>query len=450
MTPKIAEKATYKTLFKMTAFPIAMMVFTSIYSIVDGIFVANFSGATGFAAINLIFPFVFIVGSLGFMVGTGGTALCSKLLGEKQREKANAVFTMLLLFTLIFGSIVAIISFFCVEPIVRGLSSFSQDSRPETIEQAIIYGRIMVLGQPICMIQYLFHPYLMAAGKTRIAFRTTVAGGVTNMVLDALLIGVFGLGVIGAAAATLCGYLASIIAPLILFARKKEWDLHFSKPCLDWNALGKTLYNGLSAFVGNISGSIVAIFFNVQLLKVYGEDGVSAYGIIMYVSFIFSAIFIGYRLGVSPMISYQYGAKNNGELQQLFIKSLIIISVTGLVMLGLSLTLARPFAHAFSSGVERLEEISTQGLRIYSISFFFAGIAIFGSAFFTALNNGLISGFISFVRTLVFQITFVMTLPLLMGAVGIWWSIVFSEILASAVSTLFFIIKRKKYGYFSK
>ena len=447
MEHSIAAKATYKSLLRMTLFPIAMMVFTSVYTIVDGVFVANFAGGTGFAAINLIYPFVFIIGSLGFMVGTGGTAYCSKLLGEKKDEEANAVFTALFILTLAFGIAISVIGCFFIDPLVQAMASISSKTSEETIQQAILYGRILCLGQPICMIQYVFHPFLMAAGKTRVAFRCSLVGGFTNIILDAVFVGLFRWGVAGAAAATLCGYLGFIIAPVILFAKRKDWSLHFANPIFDWRAIGRSMTNGLSEFVTNISASIVGLVYNIQLLRAYGEDGVSAYGIIMYVSFVFAAMFLGYTLGTSPMVSYQYGAKNKQELTNLFRKSMVIILIAQAVMFGLSLLLARPFSKIFSSGIASLEELSTMGLRIYSLAFLMCGVSIFASAFFTSLNNGLISGLISFLRTLVFQIGFVLLLPLLVGPLGIWWSIIAGEA-ASLILSLFFLIKmRKRYGY---
>ena len=446
MEHAIAAKVTYKGLFKATIFPIFLMVFTSIYSIVDGVFVANFAGTSGFAAINLVYPFTFVIGSLGFMVGTGGTALCAKLLGEKKDQEANGIFSSLFILTLVFGSMISLIGFFCVEPFTLGMASLSSSSSQEMIDQAILYGRILMAGQPLFMIQFAFHPFLMAAGKTRLAFRCTLAGGLTNMALDALFIGAWSMGVAGAAAATLIGCLASIIVPTIMFFRK-DWSIHFAKPRYDFRAIGKALMNGISEFIANVSGSLVAIVYNIRLMAAYGENGASAYGIIMYVSFTFSAIFIGYCLGVSPMVSYQFGAKNKGELRALFKKSLLIIGVTQVVMFGCCLGFAIPFSKIFSSGSASLEELSTYGLRVYSISFLLCGISIFASSFFTALNNGLISGLISLLRTLVFQLGFVLLLPLLFGANGIWWSMVVGEASAFLISLLFIIKEKKKYDY---
>lgn len=443
----IGAHATFKTLFKMTIFPIGLMVFISLYASVDGMFVANFCGASAFAGLNLIWPFVGMVGSFGFMVGTGGTALCSKLMGEKKGEEANSIFTLLLVATLVVGTVLSTIGVFLIEPIARAMASIAKNATEEMIQEAITYGRILMAGQPIAMMQYISHPFLSAAGKTRLAFFSTLAGGLTNIAMDALLMAALKLGIAGAALGTIAGYIASIIAPAICFITKKNWQLHLGPIIWRPRAIGQSLYNGMSEFITNISASIVATFYNFQLLKFYGQDGVSAYGVIMYVSFVFAAIFIGYTMGVSPMISYQFGAKNNKELSNLLKKSLIIVACVGVVMFGLGVALANPFARIFSSGVESLEELSSTGLRIYSVAFLICGFSIFSSGFFTALNNGLISGIISILRALVFQVAFVLLLPLLFGPIGIWWSIVAGEVVSIALSVIFLLTKRKKYGY---
>ncbi len=443
----IGAHATYKTLLKMTIFPIGLMVFISLYASVDGIFVANFCGASAFAGMNLIWPFVGMVGSFGFMVGAGGTALCSKLMGEKNGEEANSIFTLLVVTTVTLGTVLSLAGVFLVEPLARAMASISKNTTEEMIQEAVVYGRILMAGQPLAMLQYISHPFLSAAGKTRLAFFSTLIGGLTNLALDALLMAAFKLGVAGAAIGTIGGYVASIIIPAIGFASKKDWQLHLGKIVWRPKAIGRTLYNGMSEFITNVSASVVAVFYNFQLLKHYGQDGVSAYGVIMYVSFLFAAVFIGYSMGVGPMVSYQYGAKNTKELSNIFKKSLVIIGVIGVVMFGLSVALANPLSFIFSSGVASLKELSATGLRIFSVAFLMCGFSIFASAFFTSLNNGLISGIISILRTLVFQIGFVLLFPLFFGPVGIWWSIVGGEAVSLILSIIFLITKRKKYGY---
>ena len=424
-----------------------MMVFTSLYWIVDGICVSNFANASSFAAVNLAFPFISIIGAIGFMFGTGGTALVSKLLGEKKEEEANQTFSLIVYSTIFLGVIIAVIFYFLVEPIMVAMGNISPNTTEDMVKEAIKYGKILALAQPIFMLQYLFHAFLMVAEKPKLGFIFTIASGVSNMILDVLLIGVAKLGVIGAATATIIGYSVGGFGPLIYFFIKRNGIIYLGKPNLKFGNVLRSAYNGMSEFIANIAMSVVSIVYNAQLLKAYGEHGVSAYGIIMYVSFVFFAIFIGYALGIAPVVGYNYGAQNRDELHNVYRKSLFIIIITSVIMFALSFASARPFAKIFSNGNEELIQLSTVGLRIYSVAFLFCGVGSFASSFFTALNNGAVSATISISRTLVFQILFVYVLPLIFGSIGIWWAIVVGEALSTLVSVIFLITLRKKYGY---
>lgn len=424
-----------------------MMVFTSLYWIVDGICVSNFANASSFAAVNLAFPFISIIGAIGFMFGTGGTALVSKLLGEKKEEEANQTFSLIVYSTIFLGVVIAVIFYFLVEPIMVAMGNISPNTTEDMVKEAIKYGKILALAQPIFMLQYLFHAFLMVAEKPKLGFIFTIASGVSNMILDVLLIGVAKLGVIGAATATIIGYSVGGFGPLIYFFIKRNGIIYLGKPNLKFGNVLRSAYNGMSEFIANIAMSVVSIVYNAQLLKAYGEHGVSAYGIIMYVSFVFFAIFIGYALGIAPVVGYNYGAQNRDELHNVYRKSLFIIIITSVIMFALSFASARPFAKIFSNGNEELIQLSTVGLRIYSVAFLFCGVGSFASSFFTALNNGAVSATISISRTLVFQILFVYVLPLIFGSIGIWWAIVVGEALSTLVSVIFLITLRKKYGY---
>ena len=424
-----------------------MMVFTSLYWIVDGICVSNFANASSFAAVNLAFPFISIIGAIGFMFGTGGTALVSKLLGEKKEEEANQTFSLIVYSTIFLGVVIAVIFYFLVEPIMVVMGNISPNTTEDMVKEAIKYGKILALAQPIFMLQYLFHAFLMVAEKPKLGFIFTIASGVSNMILDVLLIGVAKLGVIGAATATIIGYSVGGFGPLIYFFIKRNGIIYLGKPNLKFGNVLRSAYNGMSEFIANIAMSVVSIVYNAQLLKAYGEHGVSAYGIIMYVSFVFFAIFIGYALGIAPVVGYNYGAQNRDELHNVYRKSLFIIIITSVIMFALSFASARPFAKIFSNGNEELIQLSTVGLRIYSVAFLFCGVGSFASSFFTALNNGAVSATISISRTLVFQILFVYVLPLIFGSIGIWWAIVVGEALSTLVSVIFLITLRKKYGY---
>ena len=447
MPISIGEHFTYQKIFKITIFPIIMMVFISLYSIIDGIFIANFSNNDAFAAVNLIFPFIMIIGSIGFMFGAGGTALVSKYLGEKNNDKANRTFSLIIYTTIVVGIIFSVVGFFIVKPIVNLMASFSYGSTDQMVDYAVLYGKIMMLGQAAFMLQNVFQSFFMVAERGRISFRFTLAAGVTNIVLDALFIVVFKLGILGAALGTIIGYVVGGFGPLIYFIVKKDLPIKLCKTGINFRDLGQSIYNGMSEFIGNISFNLVAVVYNGQLLKAYGVNGVSAYGIVMYVSFVFVAIFIGYSLGMAPVVGYNYGAQNKDELHNVLKKSLIIIAITSMIMCLLSLSTSYPFALLFSRGEEELIKLTVKAMLIYSIAYLAMGFSIYSSSFFTALNNGAVSAIISLCRTLVFQVGLAFLFPLLFGKESIWWAIVVGEGLAILLAAIFLISKKKRYGY---
>jgi putative MATE family efflux protein len=447
MSVHLGDHFTFKKIFQITIFPISMMVFTSLYSIIDGIFIANFSSESSFAAVNLIFPIIFIVGSIGFIFGTGGSALVAKLLGEQKREKAIETFSLIVYFTIIFGALVSVASFFAIEQICITMGNITESATDEMISEAIKYGKILSLGQVIFMMQNLFQSFFMVNEKSKFGFLFVLAGGLTNMALDALFIGLFKWGVIGAAFATISGYVVAGIGPLIYFIVNKKGLIYLTKCRFVVKDILQAAYNGMSEFVSNISMSIVSIVYNIQLLRAYGEMGVSAYGIIMYVSFVFMAVFIGYSIGIAPVVSYNYGAQNKEELRNIIVKSWRIILIASVLMTSFGMATAAPFARIFANKNEELIALATQAMRIYSIVFLFCGYSIYCSCFFTALNNGTVSAIISFSRTIIFQIGFVYLLPLIFGAIGIWWAIVAGEIADTVVAIVFLVALQKKYGY---
>ncbi len=425
-----------------------MMIFVSLYSIVDGIFISNFTpGGDAFTAVNLVFPLIMVIGSIGFMMGAGGTALVSKLLGEQNKEKANEAFSLIIYSTIGLGAIFSITGYFFIDPLVRAVASISNDATEAMIEDAILYGKMLIAAQIPFMLQNMFQSFFMVAEKSKLGFIFTISAGVTNMVLDALLIGLLGLGIVGAAIATIAGYLIGGFGPVIYFAVSKGNILRLGKTTVDFKVIFKSMYNGMSEFISNISMSIVSIVYNLQLLRIYGQDGVMAYGIIMYVSFVFIAIFIGYSLGMAPAVGYNYGAKNHEELHNILVKSSLIIGAVSILMAILSGLLANPFSKIFSDGSESLLALSSHAMRVYSIAFLACGFSIFLSSFFTALNNGTISAIISISRTLVFQIAFAFIFPLLFGDDSLWWAIVTGEVISMFLSFVFLIINKKKYGY---
>ncbi len=439
---QLSDHFSYRKLLRFTLPSIAMMVFTSIYGVVDGFFVSNFAGKTPFAAVNFIMPFLMILGTLGFMFGTGGSALISKTMGAGDLPKANRIFSMLVYTSIIGGIVIAVPGFIFLRPLAAALGADG-----EMLENCVLYGRIIVCAVPMFVLQQEFQSFFVTAEKPTLGLIATVSAGITNIVLDALFVAIFDWGLVGAAAATAFSQTVGGVFPLIYFARPNTSLLRLGKTQFDGRALLKTVTNGSSELMSNISMSLVSMLYNIQLMEYVGEDGVSAYGVLMYVNLIFLAAFIGYSIGTAPVIGYHYGAMNSAELKSLLKKSAVIISIFSVCMFAAAMLLSRPLATIFVGYDESLCELTVEAFSIFSFSFLFAGFAIFGSGFFTALNNGLISALISFLRTLVFQTASVIILPLLFDVTGIWMSIVVAEVMAAALSSFFILLKRKKYGY---
>ncbi len=442
MKISLFEHFTYKKLLKFTFPSIIMMIFTSIYGVVDGFFVSNFVGKTPFAAVNFIMPFLMILGGVGFMFGTGGSALVSKTMGEGEPRKAKEYFSLLVYVSAVCGVVIGVLGIVFVRPVAALLGA-----EGEMLDNCVLYGRIILLALPALMLQYEFQSFFVTAGKPQLGLAVTVAAGVPNMVLDWLLVAVFSLGLQGAAIATAVSQCIGGLIPLLYFARRNSSLLQLVEAKLDKKALLQTCANGSSELMSNISMSIVGMLYNAQLLRYAGENGVAAYGVLMYVNMIFIAAFIGYAVGTAPVIGYHYGAKTQGELKSLLGKSLIIIGIFSVAMLGAGQLLAKLLSTLFVGYDQTLLALTMRGFAIYSFSFLFAGIAIFGSSFFTALNNGLVSALISFLRTLVFQVAAVLLFPLIWKIDGIWLSIVAAELMAALTTTAFLLGKRKQYQY---
>ncbi len=442
MRIKISDHFTYKKLLAFVFPSIMMMVFTSIYGVVDGFFVSNYVGKTPFAALNLIYPFVQIISAVGFMMGAGGSAIIGKTLGEKDDERASRYFSLVVYTTIVLGAVFSAIGIPFLRPI-----SILLGADKEMLEYCIVYGKILLIGMVPFMLQSLFQALLITAEKPHLGFVVTVVAGVTNMILDWLLVGVLQYGLSGAAWATVISQTVGGIIPLIYFAVPNSSLLKLGKTKFEPLVLLKTCTNGSSELVSNISASVVGILYNLQLMKYAGEDGVAAYGVMMYVSFIFMAIFFGYAIGVAPVISYHYGAENSDELKNLFQKSIIIISILGIVMTAFAEITALPLSKLFVSYDPNLMEMTCRGMMIFSLSFVIAGVNIFSSSLFTALNNGIVSALISFLRTLVFQIGTVLLLPLVWEIDGIWASVAAAEVLSFGMTLCFFVGFKNKYHY---
>ncbi len=439
---QLSDSFSYGKLLRFTLPSVLMMIFTSVYGVVDGFFVSNYVGKTSFAAVNFIMPFLMILGSLGFMFGTGGSALVAKTMGEGDREKATGIFSMLVFVSLISGVIISVIGFLLLEKIAHVMGA-----RGEMLENCVLYGRIIIAVLPAYMLQLEFQSFFITAEKPKAGLFVTIAAGITNMVLDALFMAVFEWGLAGAAAATALSQIVGGIIPMFYFARPNSSVLRLKKTVFDKKSLFRACANGSSELMSNASMSLVGMLYNIQLIKYAGENGVSSYGVLMYVNMIFIAMFIGYSIGSSPVISFHYGAGNSGELKGILQKSLVIISVSSVCMFAAGKILAKPLARIFVGYDSELCELTCRAFSIFSYSFLFAGFAIFGSGFFTSLNNGAISALISFLRTLVFQCAAVIILPIFFKTDGIWASMIAAEVMAAALSLFFIVLKRKKYNY---
>lgn len=442
MNIQLSEHFNYRKLIQFTLPSIIMLVFTSIYGVVDGFFVSNFVGKTPFTAVNFIMPFLIILGSCGFMFGTGGGALISKTIGEGNVEKAKHLFSLIVYISIVCGIVMAFLGIVFLRPIASVLGAEGQ-----LLEDSVKYGRIILVAIPAYILQYEFQCLFATAEKPTLGLYVTIVAGLTNMILDALFVAVFRWGLEGAAAATAISQCVGGIVPLIYFARPNSSLLRLGKTKFDGKSLVKTCINGSSELMSNIAMSVVSMIYNVQLLKYAGEDGVAAYGVLMYVSMIFQSIFIGYSVGTAPVIGYHFGANNDKELKGLLRKSLVLIGTFAVVMFFAAYIFARPLSVLFAGYDEELLSLTVRAFSIFSFSFLFSGFAIFGSSFFTALNNGLVSAAISFMRTLVFQVAAVLIFPLFWQVDGIWMSIVVAEIMAVAVTALFLRINHKKYKY---
>ena len=444
----LSDHFTYKKILRFTISPILMMFITSIYWIVDGFFLTNYASSSAFAGVNLIFPIIMIVACVGFMFGAGGAALVSKYLGEKRIDKANKTFSLITYVTLISGLVLGLVFFFTIRPIAQGFAAInSVNTSKEMIDNAELYGRIMMGGVVLFMMQGYFHCMFSVNETSHLGFIFSLSSGLANMLLDYILVGLCQYGAAGAAFASLTGMFISTVGPMLYFFLRKKNLIRLGKAEFDFKDILKSITNGSSEFVGNFSSSLIAILFNMQLLKYIGEIGVSAYGIIGYVCFIFFSVYSGFTMGISPVIAYNFGAKNKPELSNVIKRSFDIVAVSGILMSTLSIVLARPLSMIFANNYPELLDLSTRAMMIYSVCYFVAGFSMFGSGLFTALNNGFISAFISICRTLVYQVVAVLTLPLIMGVDGIWLSIVIAETL-SAIQTLFITFKKQKtYGY---
>ncbi|WP_419022665.1 MATE family efflux transporter [Emergencia sp.] len=439
---QLSDHFTYRRLLRFVISPILMMICTSLYSIVDGFFVSNFVGKTPFAAVNLIMPIAMGVAAIGFMIGTGGSAIVSKTLGEGKPDKANEYFSLLIYTAIAISVTLSVLGFLFIRPI-----SVLLGASGELLENCVVYGRILFVSMPAFILMNIFQNFFIAAEKPSLSLKVSLLAGLTNIVLDFVFIVVLKWGIAGAAWATAAGEFLGGILPMIYFARKNDSLLKLTKTSYNGRILLKAFTNGSSEMVTNLSQSVVGVLYNFQLMRLAGENGVAAYGIIMYVNFIFMAIFFGYSIGTGPIVAYQYGAGNHEELRNVFKKSIRLVVATGVTLMVLAEVLNVPLIKVFASYDQEMFDMTSHGFRIYAIAFLVIGINVWGSAFFTALNNGVVSAAISFLRTLIFQVSAILLLPQILGIDGVWSAVVVAEVLALLVTVMFLVKNKEKYHY---
>ncbi len=440
---QLSDHFTLGRLYRFCLPSIIMMVFTSIYGVVDGYFVSNYVGKTPFAAVNLIMPFLMIIGGVGFMIGTGGSALVAKHLGEKDENQARRVFSMMMILTLILGVSISVLGIIFADKVALLLGADI-----EMLDYCVTYARTCLIFNTMFMFQNVFQSFLVTAERPKLGLVVIVAAGCTNMLLDFLFIAVFQMGVVGAALATGLSQTVGGLLPLIFFLRKNNGSkLQMVRTRLELRPVLQACSNGASELMTNISSSVVSMLYNHQLLTLAGENGVSAYGVLMYVSFIFAAVYIGYSIGTAPIVGYNYGAQNHEELRNIRVKSMRSMLIGGVIMVSLAELLAPVLAGIFVGYDKELFDMTVHAFRLFSFTFLLSGFNIWCSSFFTALNNGAISAAVSFLRTLVFQLAAVLILPIFFKLDGVWFSVAFAEVCAFIISVIFLIAKRKKYNY---
>ena len=442
MAIRLSDRFSYGRLVRFALPSIAMMIFISVYSMVDGLFVSNFTGKEALAAVNLVYPLAMALGSIGFMFGTGGAALVAKTMGEGDEVRANRLFTFIALAAAALSVALCAVGAFALEPLLGFLGADGQ-----LLDLSLLYGRILLAALPFSVLQNMFQSFFIAAEKPYVGLAVTVAAGLANIVLDYLFIAVLGWGIAGAAVATMIGQVLGAAVSVAYFARSRTSRLRFARPVRDLRALGKACVNGSSELMTEVAAAVVSTLYNFQLLMLLGADGVAAYGVIMYVNFVFTAVFFGFAMGTGPVVSYHYGAQNTGELKSLFRKSLVLVGGAGVAMFAASQLFGGALVGVFVGYDPALVVLTLHGFRIYSVSFLMAGFNIYGSAFFTALNNGKVSALVSFMRTLVFETSTVMLLPLVWGVDGVWSAIIVAEACALVLTVGFLVYLRKPYGY---
>ena len=442
MSIQLSDHFTYRKLSAFVLPTIAMMVLTSMYTMVDALFISHFVGEIALAAVNFVFPVIMLLGGLGFMLGTGGTALVAKTFGQGDNDRARRYFTQVTLLAALLGGAMAGIGILFLPQMCILLGGTDK-----LMPDAVLYGRVMLGFLPCCILQCTFQALVVAAEKPKMAFWLSVAGGVTNLALDLLFVVFFGWGLAGAALATGLSQAVAGLIPVVYFFFPNNSLLRFVRTRLELRPMLQACSNGASELVTGISASFIGMLYNYQLLQYYGEEGVAAYGVVMYVAFLFGSIIFGYDLGCNPLFAYNHGAENHAELRNLFRKSLVLITGAGIILCASALLFSSPLAYLFVGYSAELTELAKYAFCVFSVYFALHGYNIFASGLFTAMNNGFISALIAFSRTFLFQSVAVLLLPLLFGAGGIWWSAAVAEVSTLCISVYLVLRFRSRYGY---
>ena len=440
---QLSDHFTYPRLLRFVLPAVGTMLFTSIYGIVDGLCVSNFVGKTAFAAVNLIMPLPMLLGTIGFMLGTGGSAIVGITLGEGDQKKADRYFTLFLLAALVSVSVLAVLGIVFLRPIAVLLGA-----KGELLDYAVRYGRILMVSLPTFALQNMFQSFFVTAEKPHLGFWFTVGAGCTNMVLDVLLVGILHWSVEGAAIATMLSQVVGGLLPVFYFLNRNNTSrIHLCRPRFEGKVLLNACINGSSELMTNLSMSLVNILYNYQLLRLAGENGVAAYGVIMYAAFLFVAVYVGYAFGSAPIVSFHYGAGNRAEVHNLYEKSLRLIAVVAVTLTAASMVIIPYVARFFVGYDPELLALTSRAFRLYALSFLIMGFNVYASSFFTALGDGVTSALISFLRTLLFQVAAVLLLPLLLGIDGIWLAVTAAELAALLVSIGLFITRDRQFHY---
>ena len=435
---QISDHFKISTMLLFSLPSIGMQIVDNTYQIADGYFISNYISEEAFEAENLIFPVLLIVMYVGLMFGTGASALISKELGEGKKERANQLLSMSIAVLTAVGLILSAALFILMPTICRWVGATE-----EMMDHIVVYGRVLACFMPFQMLSMAFHPLLITANRPGLGLVTTISNAAVNILLDYLFVAVFGWGMRGAAIATGIAWLVSAIVPLVFFINKKH-PLHFVRPCRDLGALGRTLYNGASEMVDGVSYAIVAMIFNLQLLRWMGNAGVGAYAVSEYVSGLFMAIFYGISMSIVPVVGYQLGRKDVSELRSLRRNGFVLMGGLGIIMTGLGIGLADPVSRLFVGYNEQLTALSVEALRIISFSYLLNGVTTFSSSYFTGLNQGSASLAIAAVKGFIGPLAAVFTLPLIIGPKGMWFSTPAAEILAMITAAALFLWWKKR------